>query len=151
MLQSSKPADRESQTTDACQSRIWPQIWSARGTQEHFVLQPTPTAFSSVSRTGDKFVFRQENLLLYLGFSILLKAECESQCIVRCVGKDSSEGWRDRLDGGVREPNAEIQPGGYFCRFDRPDDIDRADIYRVVGFFKNSVFVPSLNTLFRVG
>jgi hypothetical protein len=46
----------------------------ACGTQEHFVLQPTPTAFSSVSMTGDKFVFRQENLLLCLGFSILLEA-----------------------------------------------------------------------------
>jgi hypothetical protein len=47
--------------------------------------------------------------------------------------------------------NAEIQSRVYFGCFDRPDDIDRADIYRVVGFFKNSVFVPSLNTLFRVG
>ena len=91
--------------------------------------------------TGNKFVFRQENLLLYLGFSILLKAACESQCIVRCVGKDSSEGWRDRLDGGVREANAEIQSGGYFCRFDRSDHIDRAVIYRVVGFFKIA-FLP---------
>ena len=64
------------------------------------------------------------------------KAACEGQWIVRCVGKDSSGGWRDRLDTGVREANAEIQSGGCFGCFDRPDDIDRVVIQLVVGFFK---------------
>ena len=36
----------------------------------------------------------------------------------------------------VREANAEIQPGGYFCRFDRPDDIDRMVVRSGVCFFK---------------
>jgi hypothetical protein len=109
--------------------------------QEHFVLPSTSPVFFSVFMNGDKFVFRQENLLLCLGFSILIKALCESERIVRCVGKDSSEGWRDRLDTGVREANAEIQPGGYFCRFDPSDDIDRAVIYRVVGYFFKIAFL----------
>jgi hypothetical protein len=35
-------------------------------------------AFFSVSMTGDKFVFREEKLLLCLGFLFLLKAVRES-------------------------------------------------------------------------
>jgi len=59
--------------------------------------------------TGDKFVSRQENLLLYLGFSILIKAACESQWIGRYSDTDSGEGPRDQLGAGVREANAQIQ------------------------------------------
>jgi hypothetical protein len=95
--------------------------------------------------TGDKFVFRQENLLLYLGFSILLNAECESQCIVWCVGKDSSEGWRDRLDTGVREANAEIQPGSYSSRF----DILGVDGDHMVGLFPVIAYPPRRRHVLR--
>src|SRR5271166_6862427 len=96
--------------------------------------RPASPVFFRVTMAGNKFVFRQENLLLYLGFSILLKAECESQCNVRCVGKDSSEGWRDRLDGGVREANAEIQPGSYFGRFDTLGDSDHLNSDELVSW-----------------
>jgi hypothetical protein len=65
---------------------------------------------------------------------LLLKAECESQCIVRCVGKDSSEGWRDRLDGGIREANAEIQPGSYSGRFDILGDSDHLNSDELVSW-----------------
>src|SRR5271165_2121725 len=96
--------------------------------------RPASPVFFRVTMAGNKFVFRQENLLLYLGFSILLKAECESQCNVRCVGKDSSEGWRDRLDGGVREANVEIQPGSYFGRFDTLGDSDHLNSDELVSW-----------------
>jgi len=81
--------------------------------------------------TGDKFVLRWETFVAVSGFSITTKAACESERIVRCVGKDSSEGRRDRLDTGVREANAEIQSGSYFGRIDRPCDIDRVVIRRM--------------------
>jgi len=46
--------------------------------QEHFDQPPASPAFFSVSMPGDKFVFREENLLLSLRFSTLLKAVRES-------------------------------------------------------------------------
>ena len=45
--------------------------------------------------TADKFVCRKENLLLCLGFSILIKVVCESQWIGRLIETDSGEGQRD--------------------------------------------------------
>src|ERR1700757_4181803 len=80
------------------------EFWSACIMQRLFVLPPPSPAFSSVSMTGDKFVFNKENCCCSGVFS-LIKGACESEWIVRCVGKDSSEGWRDRLDTGVREAN----------------------------------------------
>jgi len=56
--------------------------------------------------TGDKFVFRQEKLLLCLGFLILLKATRESERIDRCGETVSSERPRDQLDAGLREAHA---------------------------------------------
>ena len=47
---------------------------------------------------------------------------------------DSGDGRRDQLDPSVREANAEVQSGSYFARFERPNDIDRMDVHRRVGF-----------------
>ena len=47
---------------------------------------------------------------------------------------DSGEGRRDQLGAGVRKPNAEIQSGSYFGRFERPNDIDPIVVHRRVGF-----------------
>ena len=85
--------------------------------------------------TGGKFVFRQGAFLLSLGFSILLKAACESQPIGRRSESHSGEGRKDRLGPSLRVANAEIQSGSYFGCFDRSDAFDRVVFYRVVVVF----------------
>ena len=54
----------------------------------------------------------------------------------RCGQTQASEGRRDELGTGVREANAEIQSGSHFIRIDRPSDIDRVFVNRLVGFSK---------------
>ena len=54
----------------------------------------------------------------------------------QCDPTQSSEGRRDQLGTGVREANAEIQSGSHFIRIDRPGDIDRIFVNRLVGFSK---------------
>jgi hypothetical protein len=78
--------------------------------------------------TGDKHVLQLPNLPLVDGACRPVKMVCESQRIVRCVGTDSSGRWKDQLDTGLRQANAEIQSGSSFGRIDRPDDFD----YRVI-------------------
>src|SRR6202035_3349678 len=53
-----------------------------------------------------------------------------------CDRTQSSGARRDQLGAGVREANAKIQFGGDFSRIDRPSDIDRTFIRRLVGFSK---------------
>ena len=54
----------------------------------------------------------------------LIESWRKRQWIAWCGGAESSEERRDRLGAGARAANAKIQPGGYFGRFDDPDDID---------------------------
>jgi hypothetical protein len=64
------------------------------------------------------------------GFYSLIKAVCERLSICRRSERGSIEPRRERLRIAVRGANAEIQPGNYFGRFDRVDNIAR-----LVGFF----------------
>jgi hypothetical protein len=53
-----------------------------------------------------------------------------------CGRTQSSGARRDQLGAGVREANAKIQFRGDLSRIDRPSDIDRTFIRRLVGFSK---------------
>ena len=75
--------------------------------------------------TGDKFAFLENSLSLVAAAGSLIRSCCERQRIAWCGGTESGAEQRDRLGAGVRAANAEIQPDGYFGRFDGPDDIDR--------------------------
>jgi hypothetical protein len=59
----------------------------------------------------------------------------------------SSKSGSDQLDKDVRTTNTKIQSGGHFGRLQRPFDIDRVVVHRVVvfskiasTFFRNAVF-----------
>src|SRR5208282_3018589 len=49
---------------------------------------------------------------------------------------DSGEEPREQLGTDVRAANAEIQSRSYFGSFERPNDVDRVVIHRVVVFFE---------------
>jgi hypothetical protein len=66
----------------------------------------------------------------------------ESQLTIRYVGRDSNGQWRDQLDAGLQEANAEIQSGNYLSRIDRPNDFARGVIHRVRWTFQNGMPLP---------
>ena len=75
--------------------------------------------------TRDKFAFLENHLLLVAAAHDLIRSCCEKQRIAWSGGTASGEKRRGRLGASLRAANAEIQPDGYFGRFDGPDDIDR--------------------------
>jgi hypothetical protein len=91
--------------------------------QGDIFLPPASSGIFSIFMTADKFAFRKDHFgRWHLGFSARTLRPCE-------IKGDDTRGW---MGAGVQAPNADVQFGGHFNRFERASDIACVFLQRVV-------------------